>query len=125
MGSITHLIVGHKITNILFSKSYCPKDYILFAVWIDLSNGTRFRLIGYGASFTDVNNVKDLYSINIDNAILPRNIYIGQTIIEEVTSENEFTYLLLENGYQLGVIPHFQGSRFQIGIYPWLPDKDN
>ncbi len=80
MGEIIDDITNKTIKEIYYSDSYSNS---IFTVFIDLENGSRFRLSGYGASYADANKkFNDLYPINVDENIMPREMFIGKRIKE-------------------------------------------
>jgi hypothetical protein len=120
MGNISRLLIGKPISKISFSRSY-SRNPLVFSVWITMEDGLFFRLNGGGPSFADTDKVKDLYDINVDKDLIYESDFIGQRIIEVVFPEDENAFLVLENGFQLGIFSEFYSSRFQIGMYPWIP----
>ena len=52
MGEIINEITNQSIKDIYYSNSYSDS---IFTVFIDLENGNRFRLSGYGVSYADAN----------------------------------------------------------------------
>lgn len=114
-------ILGKKIKDIYYSEEYSQND---FAVFVDLEDDIRFRLNGWGVSYADVNReFNDLYSINPKDRY--DEVYKNAEIIEVVdTVDNNWAYLKLDNGFEIGVTNDFLDRCLNLGRFKWTPDDD-
>jgi len=122
MGEIINEITNQSIKDIYYSNSYSDS---IFTVFIDLENGNRFRLSGYGVSYADANTkFQDLFRINVDENIMPREMFIGKKIKEIIPADQNWAYLILDNDLEIGAFNDVFDKSLKIGYYSWKPNND-
>jgi hypothetical protein len=122
MRNIKETIINKEIREIYYSDSYMKT---VFTVFIYLKNGERFRLSGYGASYTDIDKkFTDLYPINVNENIISRNDFIGKKIKDIISNDDEWSYIVLENGIEILAVNDFLDRSLKIGHYTWIPNDE-
>lgn len=122
MKEILNDIINQSIKEIYYSNSYSKT---IFTVSIDLENGNRFRLSGYGISYADVNTkFNDLFPINVNEKIMPREMFIGKRIKQIVPADQNWAFMILENELEIGAFNDVFDKSLKIGHYTWKPNDE-